>query len=73
MVATKPTAQESAGEITSAKLLNTNRVMAVTGLSRTSIARLEKAGKFPKRVSIFSGRNYWLAEEIEQWLASLAH
>lgn len=32
------------------------------------IARLEKAGKFPKRVQLGPNRVGWLLSEIEDWL-----
>ena len=32
------------------------------------IARLEAAGKFPKRVQLGPGRVGWVEEEIEEWM-----
>ena len=32
------------------------------------IARLEAAGKFPKRVRLGPGRVGWVEEEIEEWM-----
>jgi prophage regulatory protein len=34
------------------------------------IARLEKAGQFPKRVRLGLCRVAWFADEIEEWIAS---
>jgi prophage regulatory protein len=42
----------------------------VTGLSRTSRWRLERAGEFPKRRRLSSGAIGWLRSEIAAWVAS---
>jgi prophage regulatory protein len=36
--------------------------------SRTHIDRLEKAGKFPKRVALGTYRMGWLESEISSWM-----
>jgi prophage regulatory protein len=36
--------------------------------SPAHIARLEAAGKFPKRVQVGPGRVGWVDEEVEDWL-----
>lgn len=38
-------------------------------LSDPTIWRLEKAGKFPKRLQLGAASVGWLEEEIEEWLA----
>lgn len=40
-----------------------------TGLSRTTIWRLEKNGDFPKRVRLSAGAVGYLRASIEQWRA----
>lgn len=43
-------------------------VMRLTGLSRSTIWRLEQSGKFPKRVRL-SGRSMgWLVTDVKAWL-----
>ena len=47
------------------------RIKNDTGYSRVHIGRLEKAGKFPRRIKLGEGRNgrvVWLAHEYEVWL-----
>ncbi|MDY0384636.1 helix-turn-helix transcriptional regulator [Trichlorobacter sp.] len=39
-------------------------------LSDTTIWRLEKAGKFPKRRQLSPGRVGWLASEVDAWIES---
>jgi prophage regulatory protein len=41
-----------------------------TGLSRTTAWRLEREGKFPRRVKISSRACGWRLTEIEQWILS---
>lgn len=40
--------------------------------SRTSLARKEKEGSFPKRVPISESRVGWIEAEIEAWMAERA-
>ena len=42
----------------------------ITGLSRQTRWRMEKAGKFPKRHKISPGITAYLASEILAWLES---
>lgn len=50
-------------------LMNFPEVSSTTGnLSRTTIWRLERAGQFPKRLSISPGRVAWVREEVEAWV-----
>jgi len=39
-------------------------------LSRTQIWRLEKAGKFPRRIKLSDNAVGWDSVEVEQWLES---
>ena len=47
-------------------------VHQATGLSRSTIFRLERIGDFPKRRQISPGAVAWLKEEVEQWMHSRA-
>jgi prophage regulatory protein len=49
------------------KLLSKKQVRELVGLSSAQIDRLEKDGKFPKRVRI-GFRVFWVQIEIEEWL-----
>ena len=42
----------------------------VTGASRASIYRWEKAGNFPQRRQISSNRVGWVESEIQNWMAA---
>jgi prophage regulatory protein len=51
------------------RFLRRHDVVAVTGLSRSQIDRLTKAGKFPGRVSLSPACSAWVASEVEAWIA----
>lgn len=36
--------------------------------SKVHLWRLEKVGKFPKRVKVGAGRVAWVAEEVDAWV-----
>jgi prophage regulatory protein len=53
--------------------MNVIRIRAVikaTGLSRTTIWRLERRGDFPKRLRLGPNSTGWLEAEIQQWIES---
>lgn len=43
-----------------------------TGLSDPTIWRMEKAGKFPKRIKLGANSVGWLESEISEWLKEKA-
>jgi predicted DNA-binding transcriptional regulator AlpA len=49
------------------RMLNEKQVLDVVPLSRTSIYRLEKAGKFPRSTYISANRRIWYEDEIVAW------
>jgi prophage regulatory protein len=52
------------------QLLNRRQVAERTGLSVSSIKRLEAQGRFPRRVPISENRVGWLLSEIESWIGA---
>lgn len=52
------------------RMLDVQEVMDLTGLSRTTIWRREKAGEFPQRREVSPRRVGWLDTEITEWLAT---
>lgn len=52
------------------RIMRTKEVIAVTGRSRSSIHRDEKAGAFPKRRKIGQHAIGWLESEINGWMKS---
>lgn len=53
------------------EILSVKEVIAVTGMSRTTIHRKEKAGEFPARRQLSSRKVGWLRSEIREWLTAL--
>lgn len=56
--------------ITSKVFFSAEEVRGVTGLSRTTVWRLETLGDFPRRRQITSKRVGWLVSEVERWAES---
>lgn len=44
-------------------------VLQITGLGRTTVYRLMKAGKFPQPVELGPNTRAWIADEVESWCA----
>ncbi|MBI2603134.1 MAG: AlpA family phage regulatory protein [Deltaproteobacteria bacterium] len=50
------------------RILREPEVLNLTGLSRTTIWRLEKEGSFPRRVKISRQAVGWLFQQIQKWM-----
>ena len=52
------------------KLLNKKLLKEKIGYSNQHIDRLEKSGRFPRRVKPFglNGRAFWVEEEVNDWI-----
>ncbi|WP_042150489.1 MULTISPECIES: AlpA family transcriptional regulator [unclassified Pseudoalteromonas] len=50
------------------KIIRSKEVQELTGLSRTTIWRLERTGKFPARVALTAGSIGWRLTEIQEWI-----
>jgi prophage regulatory protein len=52
-------------------LLTANELVALTRLSRTSIYRMTRQGRFPPSYSLGNGHIRWREDEVRAWLAAL--
>jgi predicted DNA-binding transcriptional regulator AlpA len=52
------------------RFISYNEVHDRTGLSRTTIWRLEKIKDFPQSVRISPGRRAWRESDLDRWIAS---
>lgn len=52
--------------------LRFGQISKLTGLSKPTIDRLERVGKFPKRRKISARAVGWNKEEVDQWLRDRA-
>jgi prophage regulatory protein len=50
------------------KVLNKRELRAKTTISIQHITRLEKLGRFPKRIQLTQNRVGWLESEVDEWL-----
>ena len=53
------------------RVLRRDEVVRITGLSASTIRRLELSGRFPQRRVLSANAIGWLSLEIEAWLRSL--
>ena len=51
-------------------ILRRDEVIIRTGLSRTTLWRLERDGQFPKRLRLSRNAVGWNAREVARWLAA---
>jgi prophage regulatory protein len=54
------------------RILREREVRTMTGLSRTTRWRLERAGQFPRKRQLSPGAVGWLESEVVDWLAAKA-
>lgn len=52
------------------RIIKHQQLKDMVGLSRTTIWRMEREGKFPSRVRLGANTVGWLEEEVLSWLAS---
>ncbi|MEP7247853.1 MAG: AlpA family transcriptional regulator [Gammaproteobacteria bacterium] len=58
------------GGVARMSFLRLRQVVSVTGLSRMTIWRLERAGGFPQPRQLGARSVAWLQSEVEQWIES---
>lgn len=49
------------------RMLNEPQVLAIIPVSRTTLYRMERAGRFPKSTYISPNRRVWFEDEIVAW------
>ena len=52
------------------RLVRSTELVALVGLSRTQVWRLEKAGQFPRRRRLGPNSVAWLLSEVQEFLNS---
>ena len=55
--------------IAEGRLLRKGEVIAITGLSETTLWRREQEGRFPARVRVTQRMTSWYASDVYAWLA----
>ena len=49
------------------RMLNEQQVLEIVPISRTTLYRMEKAGRFPKSTYISPNRRVWYEDQIVAW------
>ncbi len=49
------------------RMLNERQLLAIVPVGRTTLYRMEKAGRFPKSTYISPNRRVWFEDEIIAW------
>lgn len=66
------TAAMSPMPLQASRLITKRELRHIVPYSAQHILRLEKRGKFPRRVQLGANRVAWLLSEVEQWIAARA-
>ncbi len=54
------------------RIIRKPELLSKLGLSDTTILRMEKAGKFPRRIGLGNKSVGWFEGEVDEWLAKKA-
>ena len=54
------------------RILRKPEVLEIVNVSPATLWRMEKAGRFPKRISLGPNSAGWLNSEIQKWFENLA-
>ena len=58
--------------LNASRLITKRELCHIVPYSAQHILRLEKRGKFPRRIQVGANRVAWLLSEVEQWIAARA-
>jgi len=53
------------------KIVRSKEVQTLTGLSRTTLWRLERSGKFPARIALSTSSVGWRLSDIQEWIRKI--
>lgn len=54
------------------RIISMSEAMRLTNLSRSTLWRLQRAGRFPKRISLSPNRVGYLENDVIAWIAARA-
>ncbi|HIJ25790.1 MAG: AlpA family phage regulatory protein [Gammaproteobacteria bacterium] len=58
----------SAGSASSERIVRAKELQELTGLSRTTLWRMERKGEFPDRVPLSGSSVGWRYSEVMEWM-----
>jgi prophage regulatory protein len=68
---TKARTEEGPDKSGPRRMLNEKQVRQIVPVGRTTLYRMEKAGRFPKSTYISPNRRVWFADQIIAWQAEI--
>lgn len=60
-------------EVANTRILRKRAVLDRTGLSDTTIWRLERRGEFPAGIRLSAGAKGWLERDVDHWIEERAN
>ncbi|MCA1469797.1 AlpA family phage regulatory protein [Bradyrhizobium sp. IC3195] len=54
-------------------MLTEQMVLELVPISRTTLFRLERAGKFPRSVYVSPNRRFWFRDQVVAWQTAIDH
>lgn len=67
------TERRAVARTTSLRLIRLDEVLAICGLSRSSVYEAIKEERFPRPIAIGGRARAWIRHEIEAWVADRIH
>jgi prophage regulatory protein len=58
---------ENTNNVGARRMLNEAQVLQIVPLGRSTLLRMEKAGRFPKSTYISPNRRVWFEDQIASW------
>ncbi|MCG2673014.1 helix-turn-helix transcriptional regulator [Bradyrhizobium sp. GCM10023182] len=59
--------ESGAQELRPRRMLNEKQLLEIIPVSRTTLHRMQKAGRFPRAVYVAPNRKIWFEDEIAAW------
>lgn len=54
------------------RIIRKPELFNIVGLSDSTVWRMERAGKFPRRIQLGAGSVGWIESEVEDWFSAKA-
>ena len=53
------------------RMINEQQLLQIVPVSRTTLYRMEKAGRFPRSIYVSPNRRFWFEDEIVAWQSAV--
>src|SRR5258706_14626873 len=68
---TAETEEEAPDKSGPRRMLSVKQVLEIVPVGRTTLYRMEKAGRFPRSTYISANRRVWFEDEVANWQAAV--